>query len=407
MKLATLLLSFPLTTERFITQELLYLKDNGIQLELFPLRKKPGSKFPEEAADLMKNTHYLPFFSIACWLSLCYYVFLCPVKFGKIMLYLAYHLREPGTLVKLLYLLPKTALIARVLKKKGIKEVHAHWASLPATIARFVATLSGTHYHFSAHASDIFTYKNRFFLGQKIAGATFVITCSQYAREFLGSFCSGHKNKEKLFTVYHGIKPEEYKDVETCEMRPPLICSGGRLVKKKGLIYLIGALAQLRQKGIAFQAVIFGSGPEKANLLQEIKNQRLEKEVKITGFISHSELIDNLRQSSMFVLPAVIQDNGNREGLSNILLEAQALGKPVIATRLSAIPELVEDGYNGYLTPCGDTRALAQAMENLLNHQARRQSMGQRGQEKVGRTFNFYASQAHLVEIYHQFAEET
>ncbi len=158
--------------------------------------------------------------------------------------------------------------------------------------------------------------------------------------------------------------------------------------EKKGLTYLISACRELVDTGVPFECDIIGEGPLRSELEAQIVDQGLEGNVRLLGPLPHDEVIDRLRASTVFVLPCVIARDGDRDGIPNVILEAMAVGKPVISTTVSGIPEAVADGVTGRLVEPADAGGLAGAMADLLDSHATRSQMGSAGRERIEDLFD-------------------
>ncbi len=153
----------------------------------------------------------------------------------------------------------------------------------------------------------------------------------------------------------------------TGRIDPPLILSVGRLRSKKGLDILVKACARLRKSDIAFRCEIIGYGPEELALRGLIDSHGLQQHVRMTGKLGHDEVLDRMRTARIFALPCRIDADGDRDGIPNVILEAMAMGLPVVSTPVSGVPEIVEHGRTGWLVPPDDAAALADRMGALIS----------------------------------------
>src|SRR5262249_14652537 len=141
----------------------------------------------------------------------------------------------------------------------------------------------------------------------------------------------------------------------------------GRLVEKKGYTHLLRACALLRERGRRFTLAVYGSGPQQVELATLVETLRLGDVVQLHGSRTQQELIALYRDADVFVLSPRVLDNGDRDGIPNVLMEAMSVGLPVVATEVSGIPELVEHGRSGLLVAPGDVVALADTLDRLLD----------------------------------------
>src|SRR5258708_28545415 len=140
----------------------------------------------------------------------------------------------------------------------------------------------------------------------------------------------------------------------------------GRLVEKKGYSYLVRACALLHERGCRWRRAIYGSGAQGDGLAELIDTCGLGDVVQMQGARRQEELIAIYREADLFVLSPHVLENGDRDGIPNVLMEAMSAGLPVVATDISGIPELIEHDRSGLLVPPCDEGALADALERLL-----------------------------------------
>jgi len=264
-------------------------------------------------------------------------------------------------------------------RKKPIGHIHAHWAHTATTIAMHAAELLGIGFSFTGHANDLFVH--RVALKAKLRRARFVVCISEYHRQF---YLAHGADPARLKVVYCGIdmdrfQPSDHRDIHSIPLRP-LILGVGRLVEKKGFHDLLAACAELRERGLNFECVIAGSGPQEKLLRELVVGLRLEDHVTITGkAVLQEDLQQLLRSATIFALPCVKDRDGDLDGLPQVLIEAMACAVPVVSTRLVGIPDLVRDGWNGLLVPPGQTTALADALESLIRDSQWASGLGIRG----------------------------
>ena len=172
------------------------------------------------------------------------------------------------------------------------------------------------------------------------------------------------------------------------EKEKGIVLAVGQLREKKGFGFLLKACQRLVEQGYELKCDIVGEGPLRQSLEAEIRQLSLEDTVTLCGALPHQEVIAKYRQAMMFVLPAVMGADGDRDGIPNVILEAMAMELPVVSTRLSGIPEVVEDGINGLLVPPADERALAEALIRLLDNPDEGWRMGRKGRETVIENFD-------------------
>ena len=274
--------------------------------------------------------------------------------------------------------------LAAQLQIDGVEHLHSHFISSPADVAQLSAALRGRRFSISAHAKDIYLAEPAD-LRRKLQAAAFTVTCTEVNRSTL----AGVAPAARIHRMYHGVDHGQFHPSRRLlPQAQPLIVSVGRLREKKGLDVLIQACARLRDRGQAFRCEIVGYGPEQAALQSLIDRLQLSGQVQLVGKLPRGEVIERYSQAAVCVQPARIAADGDRDGIPNVLLEAMAMGVPVIASRVSGIPELVADGLNGVLVEPDDAEALAAALIRLLSEPALCASLGCHGRRTVLEQFD-------------------
>lgn len=346
---------YPSMTETFISQEISYISIKE-PLLIISLRNVSLMKCGNRCNGLYDNVIYVPgwrTFKVLRYLK----VILCnPKRFS--LIYKKYCNKKISTNnIRLYYRFLKSLLLSLYLESclhsMDIKHIHSHFANTPTDVAFILSELMDLQFSFTAHSHDIFV--DNINLDVKIEKSKFVVTCTNYNKEYIKSlypYCS----IEKIHVLYHGIDFSRWNGCllqndnrQTCSNNEIKILVVGRLIEKKGIIYLLKAINDLKAKGFIVSCIIVGEGKEYMNLSRYCKVSRLENNVSFLGFQSQDEIKRIFNNVSVFVLPSIICENNDRDGIPNVLLEAMASGVPVISTNISAIPELVIDRFNGIL----------------------------------------------------------
>lgn len=249
-------------------------------------------------------------------------------------------------------------------RKRGIHHFHAHFATSAASVARLAARFSELPFSFTAHAKDIFhesvVVED---LRRKLSAAAAVVTVSDfnlsYLREQYGAAA------DRVVRLFNGLHLNRFPYQDPAD-RAPLIVAVGRLVEKKGFSDLLKACALLKEWGVNYRCQIVGSGEEELPLRRELAALGLEPQTQLIGPRPQSEIIQLVQSAAVMAAPCVVGDDGNRDGLPTVLLEAMALGTPCVSTPVTGIPEIIRDGETGLLVPERDPVRLARAMERLL-----------------------------------------
>ena len=253
-------------------------------------------------------------------------------------------------------------------------------------MALFAASLTGLPFSFTAHAKDIYT-SNPDQIREKMAFSRFVVTCTEYNRRHLLDLSDGAC---PVHRVYHGIDLSLFNGgTPPRRPRPPYrILTIARLTPKKGLTTVLRAVAILKDRGLALEHTLIGDGEDRNAVLADIRRLGLSRTCRWLGTQPHHVVLDHYRQADLFALGCEIAPNGDRDGIPNVLAESMAMGVPVVATRVSAIPEIVEDAKTGLLVPPGRPTPMADAMQRLLTDADLRARIVPAAREKIAAEFD-------------------
>jgi glycosyltransferase involved in cell wall biosynthesis len=272
---------------------------------------------------------------------------------------------------------------------KKIDHLHAHFAHDPALIAYLVHSITGLPFSFTAHARDLYQVPEKV-MTDRIRESTAVITCCRANLEYLQNIATSEQKKFSL--VYHGVNLKDFQTVAnpgaSSVSEYPLILSVGRLVEKKGFQDLLQALLLAKKTGARFQCAIYGDGPLCQPLKEWIDEHDMAGEVILHGDRPQQELIPVFQSATLFALTPFQTDDGDRDGIPNVLLEAMAVGVPVITTAVAGIPELVENDQNGLLYPPHDVEGISAGITELLRNPEKRRQLGDAGSRKVKEQFD-------------------
>ncbi len=256
---------------------------------------------------------------------------------------------------------------ARVLATPEVGHLHGHFCHGVATITWFASRLSGLPFSFTAHAKDIYQadLNPGRLLERKLGAARFVATCTCANAAVLQQ---RHPRPDDVHTIYHGLDTDWFAPADRAAgEKPPLLLAVGRFVEKKGFDQLVAACALLRDQGLRFRCLIVGEdGPARAGIEAQIARLQLAGHVDLQGAVTQDQLREIYRGAHAFALPCQVMEDGDRDGFPNVLAEAMAMGVPVVSTRISGIPEMIDDGVHGLLVPPRDAPALAAALQRLL-----------------------------------------
>jgi glycosyltransferase involved in cell wall biosynthesis len=250
------------------------------------------------------------------------------------------------------------AALAEHLEEKGVDHLHTHFGTNSAFVASVASCLSGISYSFTVHGPEEFDAPVALALGEKISSSTFVVAISSFGRSQLLRWIDNEQAR-KVVEVHCGLDTE-FLDAAIVPVpdNRTLVCVG-RLCEQKGQMLLVEAVGLLRDRGIDCRLRLVGDGELRSSIESVIAELDLEDRVSILGWGDSDDVKREIREARGFVLPSFA------EGLPVVLMEALALGRPVITTYIAGIPELVDDEC-GWLVPAGDRDALADAVAELL-----------------------------------------
>ena len=402
--LGMILKGYPRISETFISNEILLLEKLGFPIHLFSMRR-PRENFTHQSVNrIQAAVDYLPETLLRPLPRLLYHNCLLAAQRPRAYtraLKIAYQrflrTRKSATLK---HLFQAGYLVQRLMPGRGVIHLHAHFAHSPASVAMFASMLCGLPFSFTAHAKDIYTSDPRQ-LREKAALAKFVVTCTEYNRRHLLALCDGEPGA--IHRVYHGIDTRlfsQIRDEISQPEKPYRILTVARLIAKKGLPTVYRALNVLKDKGIAFRHTLIGDGEDREKILSVIKDLGLTTHTRWLGTQPHEVVRDYYKRAHLFVLGCEVAPNGDRDGIPNVLFESMAMGVPVVVTRLSAIPELVETEKTGLLADPGQPRQLAEAMLKMLTDAALRARVIPAARQRVMQDFDNKVLIRKLAAIY-------
>ena len=291
-----------------------------------------------------------------------------------------------------------------ILAADDVKHIHAHFCHGATTVAWFVSLITGLPFSFTAHAKDLYceSLNPAGLLRRKMRAARFIVTCTDANREHLLEI----ESTANVRCIYHGLNAE-FAGLLLESLAPPAKTGGlralgvGRLVHKKGFDVLVEACAILNQRGFHFETLIIGEhGEHERELRRQIEAHGLHDRVRLVGPLEQARLYREYQSADVFCLPCRVLDNGDRDGLPNVLMEAMACGLPVITTPVSGIPEIIKDGQNGTLVPPDDAVALANAIQRVSSDRMLARNLGRAGRMTVLERFDGDRTAVELASLF-------
>ena len=386
--IAIVLKGYPRLSETFIAQEILALEGQGLDLRLISLRHPTDPSVHPIHREIRAPVAYLPEYLhdapgrvLQAWRR----ARRLPGYGGARRTWLA-DLRRDPTRNRVRRFGQACVLAAELPAEVG--HLHAHFLHTPASVARYAAIMRRLPWSCSAHAKDIWTlpdWEKR----EKLAELAWLVTCSAVGRDHLRGLAA---DPSKVELAYHGLDFQRFPDpperaAGRPEGQPLVILSVGRAVEKKGIDDLLEALARLPDSP-AWRFVHIGGGQDLPALQRRAERLGLSERIDWLGPQPQDVVLRNYRAADLFVLASRIARDGDRDGLPNVLLEAQSQGLACVSTRVSAIPELIEDGRTGVLVEPGDPAALGAALQRLMADPQARAELGAAGARRVRQRFS-------------------
>jgi glycosyltransferase involved in cell wall biosynthesis len=397
-KTAYILLWFPKPSETFIFREVINLRRMGLPLKVFSLYGEQRKGMSQEMLDVTDKVERLgiPYIKTAHW-------------------DLAYWWKRNRTVTaKLLRTVPirkwnglETAgenlwaflcgfRLARRCIEEGIEHIHAPWANGPATAAWIASRLTGIPFSFTGRAWDIFHPDGA--LTHKIRDAAFIRSETGHNVPYMASFVDGAI--DKIHLTYNGVPLRSHSDAPVT-MKPPYhFLALGRFVGKKGYGYLLEACGMLRDVGIDFRLTLAGDGPRGMLLRKQARSLRIADRVQFPGFLSYDKVPEAISSADIFIMPSIIHSSGDRDGIPTVIMESLMHRVPVIATDVSGIPEVIENGVTGLLIPEKNSRAIADAVIEMTRSREAAIKMAEQGRARVLKMFDPEKNHQKVLQIY-------
>jgi glycosyltransferase involved in cell wall biosynthesis len=433
---AYVLKGYPRLSEMFITSEIYRLEQLGTRLRLYVIKPADETRHEGIVNQIKARPDYLPATTslsttpLRRWLNLHLKDFLPALRrvarrrpIGVARAATATFMqavrarRSFFSWPRKLYLkefLQAAAIADRLRAAPDVRHLHAHFCHGATTVAWLASLMTGLPFSFTAHAKDIYceSLNPAGLLRRKLRAARFAVTCTDANRAHLLQI----EPRATVHCIYHGLnaeftgllkQPTPAVLAQPAQTQPDSLraLGVGRLVEKKGFDVLVEACGILRGLSVPFEAVIVGeSGEQEALLRQRIGMLGLEQHVRLTGPMEQTRLYEEYRRAGVFCLPCRVLDNGDRDGIPNVLVEAMACGVPVITTSVSGIPEVVRDGVNGQLVPPDDPQALANALLRLTREPHFAQQLAHAGRATVRERFDGERFAIQLAALFQEVA---
>lgn len=425
-RVAYILKNFPKLSETFIASEIYRLEQTGVALRLLVIKPPAETKHHAVVDRIKAVPSYLPATtslseaSLLTWLKRHLPDFL-PSVIGVFRRKPLGTLRASGFALaqsirarrgflaapRKVYLkefLQAAAIAEKLIEGDQVDRIHAHFAHGATTVAWMAAMITGLEFSFTAHAKDIYleSLNPGDLLARKMDAAKFVVTCTDANKKHLQRL-----SRTPVHRIYHGLtvdftdlldKTEPIRHERNGHIRALAV---GRLVEKKGLDTFVDACGILKKRHVKFEAVIVGeNGDAEQRIKARIDANDLSGKIELTGAMSQTDLFSQYSRADVFCLPCRVLENGDRDGIPNVMVEAMACGVPVVTTDVSGIPEIIRHDENGLLVKPDDPVALADSLERIYLDKSLAARLSLSGSETVKKRFSGDVSVRRLAALF-------
>lgn len=336
----------------------------GLPIELFAVTHETPEQLQPAAADLDRRAHYIELRSAAVARAALWWLRHHPLRYVKAWVEALWLSRRSlETLVRAPAVVLLASAMAKRMQELEVERVHAHWATYPTLAALVIKRLTGLPYSFTAHAHDIFVDFGG--LGPKVREADLVLTCTDHGRGILVD-AGGPSSAEKVAVVHHGADLDRFELVPLARRGDALrILCVGSLQEYKGHRHLLDACRQLVNDGVEVEVELIGDGELRGELESLASRVGLAGRVVFRGRRPSDEVHEALRRCDVFALASVQLESGFMDGIPNVLVEALAVGRPVVASNLPGVRELIIDGDTGLLAEPAQPTTIAAALRRI------------------------------------------
>lgn len=369
--------SFPKLSESFVLNEIYELEQSGHNVVVCALNNPNEDIIHQEFDDLDTPINYIP-----------------TPSYTDITALVSTKTLHPRVLNSTLYRASPKQHAANLFRaKQCIKFVdslswdpdhfHSHFASLSMFGAQYASDYYQVPFTITTHANDLYkepvdTYKSKL-----LQRCNRIVTISEYNQEYIRKQFAP---ETPIDIVRAGLRPEKFTPTE--ETEPNRILTTSRFVEKKGLSYALKAVGLAIEEVPELEYHIIGSGELKPDLVKKVEQLDIKQNVIFLNNVSDQRLVTELDEARCFLLPCVIAESGDRDGIPVALMEAMAMKTPPVSTTVSGIPELIDHKKNGLLTEPRDPEATARALVSLLKNNTEWAAYANCARKKVASEFN-------------------
>lgn len=414
---AYILRSYPRLSQTFVLQEIRALEQLGVPMHIFAMTNPHEPLVQAQVAEVQAPVDYLDARQQSAWrqgiLSHLQCFVRAPWRYTKTLWYIWRHTEcDEGYTTASRYTcfhlaVHLTQRLRQVQQRTGqaIDHLHAHFAHDPTLIAQLVHFLTGLSFSFTAHARDLYQIPPSA-LVERLHSAQLVVTCCGANVDYIKTVAPATQ-RPPIYLIHHGVNLAMFQPAAPVAEARPRILSVGRLVTKKGFADLLAACALLQAAQQPFQCLIFGEGPLYEELLAQIDQLGLNDTVQLLGACTQQALVPMLQKATIFALTPCVTDDGDRDGVPNVLVEAMSCALPVVSTAVGGIPELVTHEVNGLLAAPHDVTAIAAHLATLLTDATLRQRLGQAAHQTVTEHFDLAKAAHRLATLFDDVGQAT
>lgn len=385
MTVAYLVSQYPAASHTFIRREVAALRSRGLEIQTFSIRRPSAAELnsARERAEFEKTFYLLPTDINGLVAAHILAVIRRPGMYARVLLLAVRH-RVPGARAFLwsLFHFAEAIQLAREFERRKIQKVHNHFANSGATVGMLASQYLQLPWSLTLHGISETDYPAGLLLGAKIGVASFVACASEFVRAQAMRVCSP-ADWPKLRITPCGLDFSQLPTIEaeSSSKAARLICVA-RFSPEKGHIGLLHAFRNALDQGTDAQLILVGDGPERENIEHTISDLNLQNFVLLQGILSEDAALAEIAASDALALASFM------EGLPVVLMEAMALGRPVIAPRVAGIPELIAHEEDGLLFTPANWDDLTEQLSRLLNNSILRKRLGLAAKEKVAKRHN-------------------
>ena len=395
MKIAYLTSQYARAADTFIRREVQGLRKMGHEVHTFSARRAPGQDISEEVRQEQASTVYLteqPILKLAQ--STLKMLGTRPLRFAKAAR-TATEIGRPGIknrIWQVAYMM-EASLMADELEKRGVEHIHNHIAQSSATVALLASELTGIPYSMTVHGPHIFFEPREQSLGPKVSRSAFTACITEFCKSQIKIF-TPYKDWSRLEIIHCGLDATFLGQPVTPVPDTHNVVTVGRLCEEKGQLELVEVVAALKNEGVEMNLIVVGDGPMREPMEQLAKDLGVSSNIDIRGWQGSEGVRDAILSSRVMLHPSFA------EGLPVVIMEALALGRPVIASRIAGIPELVSDGETGWIVTPGDKKDTVRALrEALLMPVDRLSEMGLNGRKRIEENHDNQKETAKLAKL--------